>query len=298
MFEMRNEPPPNQYMRHQAWLIQRYYLKRCRAVRDTLEHEPVFALSSALGLMGIAPPETAVLDLGKEHIVVRNRDARRGHPANVACHAWSLLDDRIVIRIFDLYCTSPAATFAQFVRFNWFEETIILADRLTCRDERLRRATKQELMDFLDERKVYGGKAARRALRLSRPNTDSRWERELRLDAMKWGLPNPEASHPVDLGSGLAWLDMAYEKYRVAMEFHGQQHLEQYVADTRRMNALAAKNWVVLPAWQSTVLDQAELHRYFSQVAAALEHAGAVGFLHPRMDLWTLSGNPELLEPF
>ena len=74
MFEMRNEPPPNQYMRHQAWLIQRYYLKRCRAVRDTLEHEPVFALSSALGLMGIAPPETAVLDLGKEHIVVRNRD--------------------------------------------------------------------------------------------------------------------------------------------------------------------------------------------------------------------------------
>ena len=57
MFEMRNEPPPNQYMRHQAWLIQRYYLKRCRAVRDTLEHEPVFALSSALGLMGIAPPE-------------------------------------------------------------------------------------------------------------------------------------------------------------------------------------------------------------------------------------------------
>ena len=77
-----------------------------------------------------------------------------------------------------------------------------------------------------------------------------------------------------------------------------QQHLEQYVADTRRMNALAAKNWVVLPAWQSTVLDQAELHRYFSQVAAALEHAGAVDFLHPRMDLWTLSGNPELLEPF
>ena len=298
MFEMRNEPPPNQYMRHQAWLIQRYYLKRCRAVRDTLEHEPVFALSSALGLMGIAPPETAVLDLGKEHIVVRNRDARRGHPANVACHAWSLLDDRIVIRIFDLYCTSPAATFAQFVRFNWFEETIILADRLTCRDERLRRATKQELMDFLDERKVYGGKAARRALRLSRPNTDSRWERELRLDAMKWGLPNPEANHPVDLGSGLAWLDMAYEKYRVAMEFHGQQHLEQYVADTRRMNALAAKNWVVLPAWQSTVLDQAELHRYFSQVAAALEHAGAVDFLHPRMDLWTLSGNhgePEII---
>lgn len=143
-----------------------------------------------------------------------------------------------------------------------------MADRLTCRDERLRRATQQELMDFLDERKVYGGKAARRALRLSRPNTDSRWERELRLDAMKWGLPNPEANHPVDLESGLAWLDMAYEKYRVAMEFHGQQHLEQYVADTRRMNALAAKNWVVLPAWQSTVLDQAELHRYFSQVAA------------------------------
>ena len=46
------------------------------------------------------------------------------------------------------------------------------------------------------------------------------------------------------------------------------------------------------------MLDQAELHRYFSQVAAALEHAGAVDFLHPRMDLWTLSGNPELLEPF
>lgn len=61
-------------------------------------------------------------------------------------------------------------------------------------------------MDFLDERKVYGGKAARRALRLSRPNTGSRWERELRLDAMKWGLPNPEANHPVDLG---VWIGMA-----------------------------------------------------------------------------------------
>ena len=139
-------------------------------------------------------------------------------------------------------------------------------------------------MDFLDERKVYGGKAARRALRLSRPNTDSGGDRELRLDAMKW-VAESGGEPSGHLGSGLAWLDMAYEKYRVAMEFHGQQHLEQYVADTRRMNALAAKNWVVLPAWQSTVLDQAELHRYFSQVAAALEHAGAAG---------TLSGNPGL----
>lgn len=65
------------------------------------------------------------------------------------------------------------------------------------------------------------------------------------------------------------------------MEFHGRQHLEQYVADTRRMNALAAKNWVVLPAWQSTVLDGADCIDTSVRWPPLLEHAGAVDFLHP-----------------
>ncbi|KAB7790461.1 DUF559 domain-containing protein [Bifidobacterium leontopitheci] len=262
---------------------------QCQLVHEDLGYRPIFVLTTALALMGIeASHGVLVTDL--LHIGIPHRMKVPSRPY-AEFHIWKPLEDPAnLIEIDGIICTSPAATFAHLQPFMLFKETILLADRMTCRNDKLRVTSHDELVTFFDGKRISGAKSARRALRLSQPNTDSASEGLLRLGALESGLPNPKVNHNVVLPSAKnAWLDMAYEKYGVAMEFHGQQHEFQYEADTIRMNELAAVDWVTLIAWANTLHSEHRLRRYYNQVAAALHHAGARDFRRPPMDLWTLS---------
>ena len=276
-------------MRHEAWDIQRSTVERCRRIRSMMDHEPVFALTTALGLFGIGPPAGCLLDVDMH--VVRHRDARpHRHPAGVDVHVWSRLTTGMLTLVYGLLCTTPAATFAQLARYCPYDSLIMLADRLTCRDRLLARASWDDLHDFVAScPRLRNGQVARRAVNLSRPGTDSPFECRLRLGALQYGLPEPIVNHAVETADGgRMFLDMAYPEYRVGMEFHGRHHLEQYRQDTERLNDLNASGWSVFQAWSETLFDETKRNVFYGNVSDALSAAGAVDFMNPVRDLWAL----------
>lgn len=273
-------------MRFAAWQTQRYYLDRCHEVRRLLRFEPVFVLGTALGLMGIETGEDFMT-----HIAVPSREAYRNMPPSIICHTWNQLDrNDAVIRIFDVWCTSPAATFAHLAQRYSCEELVVLADRMDCRDPLLHRATAQEIERFVRcGRYLTARDLSLHALRLSLPGTDSPFETRLRLAVLKRGFPAPTINHPLLVGGRKKILDMAYIEFRVAMEYNGAHHATQYVDDCERLNALTAQEWKIFPAWASMLRDPVALDRYTANVRTALIAAGGAAVLTGPQNLWSLS---------
>jgi hypothetical protein len=80
---------------------------------------------------------------------------------------------------------------------------------------------------------------------------DSPRESRTRLWLLDGGLPPPETQIPV-LQSGtqpVAWLDMGWRDYKVAVEYDGDHHRKdrrQYVKDIARLRMLEALGWIVI----------------------------------------------------
>ena len=100
----------------------------------------------------------------------------------------------------------------------------------------------------------YRGRGKRRALRaaeLIRPGTESRPESLVRLVLVAAGLPEPEVQ--VDItDAGGRWFgraDMAYRRWKVIVEYDGDQHRSttaQFDKDVRRLDDFAALGWRVV----------------------------------------------------
>jgi hypothetical protein len=89
------------------------------------------------------------------------------------------------------------------------------------------------------------------ALELIDAGAQSPRETALRLLLMKAGLPRPTTQIPVlaDGGRPLAYLDMGWERWLVAVEYDGDQHRMdrwQYVKDIRRIEMLERLGWIVI----------------------------------------------------
>lgn len=299
MYEIRYEPGAGQIMRHEAWRIQQEHVERCRRVRGLLGFDPIFVLTTALGLMGIGPPDGCLLPAGLHHIGMFDRGKRRDFPPGVACHTWNQLARRdVVVEVCGLRCTTPQATFAHLLRWCGFEACIMLADRMACRDRLLRRGSVELLDDFIATgRHVQGGRMGRRALSLARAGTDSPAETRLRLRMLEGGLPEPEINHRVMVpGRGERFLDMAYPEPRIGIEFHGRHHLDQRVRDAVRSNELAAGRWTVFQAWGTMLDDRDTLDGLLSSIRRALDDAGMGDQIRAPQSLWELGDRRRSLQ--
>lgn len=80
---------------------------------------------------------------------------------------------------------------------------------------------------------------------------DSPRESRTRLWLLDAGFPRPETQIPV-IQSGtypVAWLDMGWREYKVAVEYDGDHHRKdrrQYVKDIARLRMLEALGWIVI----------------------------------------------------
>lgn len=65
------------------------------------------------------------------------------------------------------------------------------------------------------------------------------------MELLAAGLPEPELNVDVydEDGTFLGCLDMAFRRYRVGVEYHGDQHGERYAADVERSAAFRAAGW-------------------------------------------------------
>lgn len=96
-----------------------------------------------------------------------------------------------------------------------------------------------------------GIRNARRALSLVDAGAQSPRETWLRLLLIDGGLPRPQTQIPVrdDSGIVIAYLDMGWEEFLVAVEYDGEQHRtdrRQYTWDLRRLELLERLGWIVI----------------------------------------------------
>lgn len=270
-----------QLMRHRAWQIQQWTLQCCHKAKQQLGFEPIFGMDTALALLGISrkSEESTVT------IVLPSSQKRSRFPRGIECRTWSkIMTDGYCVRVFDVWCTTPEATFAQMQRKINLENSIILADRLLCRDQLLRRSTLWKLQDFLLATK-YLVKVDQgiRALRLAETGTDSPAESRLRLELLQRGFPNPKVNYELKGEDGESrFLDLAYPQFNIALEYNGQHHLKQYIQDSSRLNVLQAQQWKVFYAWDSTLYDEYEADCYFANIETAMRNEGLKGVLRAR----------------
>lgn len=82
---------------------------------------------------------------------------------------------------------------------------------------------------------------------LCRVGSESVPETRLRLALGRVGLPEPALSYVVldPTGKELAWPDMAFPEFKVAVNYNGRHHLEarQRESDIRRDESIAAAGW-------------------------------------------------------
>jgi len=98
---------------------------------------------------------------------------------------------------------------------------------------------------------VPGIQLARSACRWSMPGTDSIPETDLRLLLVRAGLPVPAVNPPVrdETGRPMYWLDLAYSRAWLAVEYDGADHVNdrrRMEDDARRRRYLEDQGWRII----------------------------------------------------
>lgn len=95
-----------------------------------------------------------------------------------------------------------------------------------------------------------GTRQLRELLPLVDGGASSPRESKVRLLLLDAGFPRPETQIPVVRGvTPVAWLDMGWREYQVAVEYDGDHHRKdrrQYVKDIARLRMLEALGWIVV----------------------------------------------------
>lgn len=157
------------------------------------------------------------------------------------------LDDDEVTRVAGLPVTTPARTGFDLARRLCTGDAVARIDALM-------RARPFSVEDVLVLAKRHPGARGVRRLGAVLPRVDpgaaSPKETWLRLVLVDGGLPPPRTQIPVVVGyQTIAVLDMGYERFKVAVEYDGDQHRtnrRQYVRDMRRLKALERLGWIVI----------------------------------------------------
>ena len=84
-----------------------------------------------------------------------------------------------------------------------------------------------------------------------RLGAESAKETELRLELILSGLPEPECGVAIHRATGawIGWFDLVWPRWRVVVEYDGDQHRtsrQQYERDQRRAEALAEEGWTLV----------------------------------------------------
>jgi very-short-patch-repair endonuclease len=147
----------------------------------------------------------------------------------------------------DLPVTGPDRTFVDCATRLSLVELVQLGDFLIQHGY----TTLDTLTSYVHNRHLDGVRRARRCVALVRERAESPRETLLRLMLRFARLPEPEVNielHDAD-GSFVARLDLAYRRWRVAVEYDGQHHERderQRQRDRERREAIEALGWRVI----------------------------------------------------
>lgn len=182
------------------------------------------------------------------------------------------LADEDVTRVAGLPVTTPARTGFDLGRWCRRGEALARLDALMWRP-----GFEPEQVAAIIER--HPGARGVRQLRELLPLVDggaaSPRESITRLRLIDAGLPRPQTQIPIRAdGHVVAYLDMGWEEFKVAVEYDGDQHRtdrRQYVKDIQRIRMLEAMGWIII-----RVIAEDHPQQWLAQVIRALVSRGCV----------------------
>lgn len=262
-------------------------LRQCADILKRTGHRPVWALSTALRLQSVELPRGLRLPgkFDEQIAVVENANAKY-HVKGLRLVTWQAPFDIVPIGAGE--CTSPACTWAMCASRLSLGELIVLGDSLMRRDGRLKRACREDFVAYLDAAETWaqehgtrmfpGYRDCRRAIRLMRENTDSSQETRTRLVLMRLGLDCPEPNYAVRVAGGRQlFLDMAYPRFKVCIEYDGGHHAYQWVCDSHRRQLIEDAGWRYVQVTGADLEDPAARAALARRVAERItENAGTI----------------------
>lgn len=257
-------------------------LRRCVEAQSKLRFPPVFCRMTALGLLEVELPRLMRCsgsdgDMRPERVVA----GQNAHHALAGIHdvQWSgLIQTQVVADA--VCCTTAECTWVMMAPVLSMLELVVLGDSMMRRDAALKRtsiAGFEQYLDQLRERckrtKVKGFRACCKALKLIRENTDSSMESRVRVTLDQYGLGVPNVNHPVvhPITGRMLYLDMAYPELKIAVEYDGRFHADQWEADVERRRILDELGWDVIQVTAADMRTEGDRHALAMRVA---QHIG------------------------
>lgn len=178
--------------------------------------------------------------------VSAHRPAREPRTIGVFGHRLQTRDDATFRDVGGLRLEHPVRAWRQVGRLWPVADLVAAADFLIGGENPF--ATLDELRTEVSVMGDVRGGVLAAALRQARHGVRSARETRLRLLLERAGLPHPETGWDLfdDRGTFVAELDLAFPRYRVAVEYDGRVHAEssvQFERDADRWDAIRAQGW-------------------------------------------------------
>lgn len=220
---------------------------------------------SASRLHGGITPSASNLHLGT---TVRHKCKRDGIHLRFYTHPPELA------LVKGVWATSPPQTFLDLARSLEFADLLVLGDSL------VRRAgcSPTDIRQLVANSSAHGAGHARAVAKLVRRRVESPNESRLRLLMVSGGIPEPTLNLVVHGTHRRATrrIDLAFEDYKVGVEFDGHHHIEQisqWNDDILRREELEAMGWRFVIVTSSTMYS--DPRNVLQRIIDALALAGA-----------------------
>jgi hypothetical protein len=226
--------------------------ERARAYTAVMPTGRYFSHTTAAHLLGMPLPGYAFRD-GRLHVSVVAPD-RAPEGAGVAGHTVRTPPELWLVG--GLLVQNPLSTWCELATRTGLDDLIALGDHLLgVLDPAY---SIDDLRTAVAERSGHRGiRRLREALEWVRPRVESRQETRLRLLLVRAGLPEPETNVylPLRYQRRRVRGDLVYLRYRILVEYDGEQHRTddaQFARDVDRLDSVMAEDWRVIRVFKGT----------------------------------------------
>ncbi len=221
-------------------------LAACLEYAPRLKPWQFFSHETALGLIGAPMPEWP--HRPTIHVSA-HRPAREPRTEGVRGHRLQVRESAVQSSEHGLPIEHPVRAWRQ-AGMSWRLDDLIAAGDFLIAGH-VPRAAVDDLRTEIEVMGDLRGGLLRRALASVRPRTRSPRETRLRLLIVRGGLPEPETGWVLRTigGRPIAELDLAYPRWRVAVEYDGRVHAEnavQFAKDADRWDRIRAEGWHIV----------------------------------------------------
>ncbi|TFD54189.1 hypothetical protein E3T55_04175 [Cryobacterium frigoriphilum] len=237
---------------------------RCRAYSARMPTSSFFSHVTAAVLHGLPLP--LVNENDPTLHVTAVRPARAPRAAGVVGHSVEACP-RVVL-VAGMRVVDPVEAWCELASVLLLDDLIAAGDRLLTGRHPL--ASPAEITSGVVQYAGHrGAQRLREAELLMRPRVESRRETFLRLFLVRCGFPEPDTNVEIPLPAGTKRVrgDLVYLRYKVLVEYDGEQHRTddaQYNRDAERLQDLRDAGWIVItvrkgstPEWVRTTVDAA-----------------------------------------